>query len=368
MLRRTIIYIVGIITALAYLFSCSKDTEKVAGEGTEVTLSFYTGSMQTRASTSQEEEVADGGAIFIDSNNKPDLIILIAKAESGTDESGTIVKRYPGDGELKSSSATEAKVAFDFSDQPAGKYFVYAFGNAQGLWPMIKEGDVEPEDPNDPKIITVADLTKSEKVPTGAVLEEIRFRKLPHDVAPELINGRMPLSAEGELEVSSGKNGLVRLELLRCISKVTAEFINNSGEDLDLSNYTNRIVNICPDCGYVIKHPAVSPASALMGDLEASVPEHNTLVHDAIITRSWYVFPSEGPFTCNISFTVTVNNNDKSYSFPDLPVTDNKRVDIPCLYRNQQLYIVTRISKGFKESFNFEVLGWDEVTAQVQFD
>lgn len=353
MLRRTIIFI-GAITLLACLFSCSKDAEKGAGEGTVITLSFYTGAMQTRATT--EEEVADGGAIFLDGQGNPDLIILIADATSGN-----IVKRYPGNGELKSSSDTEAKVAFSFADKDAGNYYVYAFGNAQGLWPMIKEGD---DDTNNSKIINVADLTNSAKVPTRTVLEEIRFKKLAHDVAPELINGRMPLSAKGELEVSSGKNGQVRLELLRCISKVTAEFINNSGEDLVLSNYSNRIVNICPDCGYIIKHPAVSPGNAIMGDLEATVEGPDTLEHDSFITASWYVFPSEGPFTCNISFKA----NGTSYSFPDLPVTDDKRVDIPCLYRNQQLYIVTRISKGFKVSFNFEVADWINKTAEVQFD
>ena len=337
---------------LVCLLSCSKST----GGSSVVTLSFYTGALETRAVTPGDGDVADGGGIFRDGDGNPDLIILIADAASGS-----IVKRYPGDGDLDASSATEAKVTFSFADKAAGNYYVYAFGNAQGLWPMIKEGD---NDNDNTKILTVSDLTDPAKVPTRTVLEALRFKKLDHDVAPELIKGRMPLSAKGELVVTEGKNGQVRLELLRCIAKVTAEFINNSGENLDLSNYSNRIVNICPDCGYVIKHPAVSPESAVMGDLEATVPEHNTLVHDAIITRSWYVFPSYGPFTCDISFTA----NETSYDFPGLPVTDSKRVDIPCLYRNQQLYIVTRISKGFKVSFNFEVAGWDDVTAEVQFD
>ena len=344
-------YFAATAALLLCLLSCSKRTEG----GSEVTLSFYTGAIETRATTPGDGLVADGGGIYRDGGGNPDLIILIA------DANGDIVKRYPGDGELKSSSATEAKVAFSFADKDAGNYYVYAFGNAQGLWPMIKEGD---SDDDESKIISVDDLTNIGKVPTRYVLEELRFRKLAHDVAPELINGRMPLSAKGELEVTEGKNGQVRLELLRCIAKVTAEFINNSGEDLVLSNYSNTIVNICPDCGYIIKHPAVSPGTAIMGDLEATVDGPDTLEHDAVITASWYVFPSEGPFTCAISFTA----NGNYYDFPDLPVTDNKRVDIPCLYRNQQLYIVTRISKGFKVSFNFEVADWEEVTAEVQFD
>lgn len=351
MRRRPISYFAAATALLACLLACSKR----AGEGSVVTFSFYTGAMETRAVTPGDGDVADGGGIYRDGGGNPDLIILIADATSGT-----IVKRYPGDGDLLSSSATEAKIAFSFTDQAAGNYFVYAFGNAQGLWPMIKEGD---DDTDDTKILTVSDLTNPAKVPNRTVLEALRFKKLDSDVAPELINGRMPLSAKGELVVSAGKNGQVRLELLRCIAKVTAEFINNTGEDLDLSNYSNRIVNICPDCGYIIKHPAVSPESASMGDLEATVLEHNML-HEGSISRSWYVFPSMGPFTCNISFTA----NETDYDFPDLPVTDSKRVDIPCLYRNQQLHIVTRISKGFKVSFNFEVADWEDVAADVQFD
>ena len=355
MFRRLVTYLAAAVALLACLFSCSKDMENVAGEGTGITLSFYTGAMQTRATTPGDGVVADGGGIYQDGAGNPDLIVLIADAASGN-----IVKRFPGEGELLSLSATEARLAFSFAGNAAGNYIVYAFGNAQGLWPMIEEGQ---DDTDDSKVIYSTDLTNPAKVPSRAVLEALRFRKLGANIAPELINGRMPLSAKGELEVSSGKNGQVRLELLRCIAKVTAEFINNTGMDLDLSNYSNSIVNICPDRGYIIQHPAVSPESAVMGTLVAEVAEHNVL-HEGSISRSWYVFPSVGPYTCDISFTA----NNKQYSFPGLPVTDVKRVDIPCLYRNQQLYIVTRISRGLKVSFNFEVADWDEVEEEIQFD
>lgn len=225
---------------------------------------------------------------------------------------------------------------------------------------MIKEGD----DDNDPsKVLYAEDLTDPDKVPTRAVLEELRFKKLDANVAPELINGRMPLSAKGELVVSSGKNGQVRLELLRCIAKVTAEFINNTGETLDLDHYSHYIKNICPDNGYIIKHPAVSPASAVMGTLNATVNDHE-IVSESSLSHSWYVFPSVGPYTCDIHFTV----DEKDYTYNDLPVTNNRREDIPSLTRNQHLHIVTRISKGLKVSFNFEVANWEDVSAQVQFD
>ena len=361
MLRRKFSYIAAIIATLACLLSCSKDTENILGEGTTVTLSFYTGEMQTRATTPGDGVVADGGGIYRDGSGNPDLIILIA--EAGTP--GTIVKRYRGigtsqDGNLVSSTATEAKVAFSFAGDPAGQYVVYALGNAQGLWPMIKEGD---NDTDDSKVITVDDLMNEVKVPTWEVLESLRFRKLAPNAAPELINDRMPLSAEGELEVSSGKNGQVRLELLRCIAKVTAEFINNTGGTLDLDHYSHYIKNICPDNGYIIKHPAVSPASAVMGTLNATVNDHE-IVSESSLSHSWYVFPSVGPYTCDIHFTV----DEKDYTYNNLPVTNNRREDIPSLTRNQHLHIVTRISKGLKVSFNFEVANWEDVSAQVQFD
>ncbi len=359
MLRHLLSYLAAAIATLTCLFSCSKDTEIVLGEGTTVSLSFYTGAMQTRAITPGDGIVADGGGIYRDGDNL-DLIVLIANAETGS-----IVKRYPGDGDLELVSATavsakEAKVSFSFAGLPSGQYIAYAFGNAQGLWPMIKDGD---DDTDDTKVITVDDLTDPAKVPTREVLEALRFRKLEDDEDPKIINGRMPVSAKGELEVSSGRNGQVRLELLRCIAKVTAEFINNTGMDLDLSDYSNKIVNICPNTGYIIKHPAVAPVGAAMGTLEAKVSEHNIL-YEGSITRSWYVFPSVGPYTCDISFAA----NGTEYDFPDLPVTDSKRIDIPCLYRNQQLHIVTRISRGLKVSFNFEVADWVDKTAEVQFD
>lgn len=354
MLRR-ISYLVSAIAALACLLACSKDKESIAAEGTTVTLSFYTGAMQTRATTPGDGVVADGGGLYLDENGNPDLIILIADATSGN-----IVKRYPGQGELQQASATEAKIAFSFAGNAAGTYIAYAFGNAEGLWPMIKEDD---DDTDASKLITASDLADPNKISTREMLEGLRFQKLGANIAPELINGRMPLSAKGEIEVSSGGNGQVRLELLRCIAKVTAEFINNTGEALDISDYSNSIVNICPNTGYIIKHPAVSPASASMGTLVATVAEYNIL-KEGSISRSWYVFPSVGPYTCDIAFTT----NAKNYSFSGLPVTNSKRVDIPCLYRNQQLHIVTRISRGVQVSFNFKVADWDDVTAEVQFD
>ena len=310
--------------------------------------------MQTRATTPGDGDVADGGGIYQE-NGVPDLIMLIAEAESGN-----IVKRYPSEGELLSLSETEAKVAFSFAGNNAGDYIVYAFGNAQGLWPMIEEGQ---DDTDDSKVITVTDLMNPAKVLSRTVLEALRFRKLAPDTPPTLINERMPLSAKGELEVSSGKNGQVRLELLRCIAKVTAEFINNTGGTLDLDHYSHYINNICPDNGYIIKHPAVSPASAVMGTLNATVTDHE-IVSESSLSHSWYVFPSVGPYTCDIHFTV----DEKDYTYNDLPVTNNRREDIPSLTRNKHLHIVTRISKGLKVSFNVEVADWDEVTAAVQFD
>ena len=362
MLRRKLSYIAAAIATLACLFSCSKNTENDLGEGATVTLSFYTGGIETRAVTPGDGDIGDGGGIYLDENGKPDLIILIADANPKSTTYGNIVKRFRGigsshDGTVQSSSAKTVNVSFNFAQ--GGNYVVYALANTRGFW------DMEDADENAITVDDLMDNTEDTKVPTMAVLEDLRFKKLAANTHPTIDEAKgMPLSAEGDLVVSDGHNGQARLELLRCVARVTAEFINNSGEDLTISNYTNEIVNISPDCGYVIKHPAVSPADATMGKLIATVAGPDELKNGKSISAHWYTFPSVGPYTCNISFTA----NGKSYTFEGLPVTNNKREDIPCLFRNQQLHIVTRISKGSQVSFNFQVDDWVEKTAEVEFD
>ena len=91
-------------------------------------------------------------------------------------------------------------------------------------------------------------------------------------------------------------------------------------------------------------------------------PETETREDQASI--SWYVFPSIGPYTCDISFTL----NAEDHGYTDLPVHDDHARDISQLARNQHLTITTRIGKGKNVSFNFEVSGWDDKTETVTFN
>lgn len=325
--------------------------------GGVVTFHFATGALQTRANAPGDGEVADGGGIYA-SGGEPDLVILIAASDH------SIVKRYCGtdptsDGELQSLTDTEASIAFDFSTHPAGDYKVYAFGNTEGLWPMTSDGV---------NTLTAADLMDPAKIADETDILALQFRPFAADTAPDLVDlgdpslARLPVSACGELEVTAKKNGQVRLELVRCVAKVTAEFINNSGEALTLTDYTDSFVGICPDRGYVLPHDPDSPAGAVAGDLTA---REGSLViaNNGHVSSHWYVFPSTGPYTCDISFRIS----GTLHSYSDLPVTNSRRQDIPALARNQHIHIVTRISKGLKASFNFEVADWDEHEEEVTF-
>ena len=345
------------LVAMFTAFSCSKEKAREMPCGGVVTFHFSTGALQTRATAPGDGEVADGGGIYA-SGGSPDLVILIA----ATDHS--IVKRYCGtdpssDGELQSLTDTEASIAFDFSTHPAGDYTVYAFGNAEGLWSMTTDGS---------NTLTAADLMDPAKIADETDILALQFRPLAADTAPALVDlgnpslARLPVSAYGDLEVSSNKNGQVRLELVRCVAKVTAEFVNNSGETLTLTDFSNSYVGLCPDRGYVLPHEPDKPAGTVSGDLEASEASIS-IPNNGHISQQWFVFPGTGPYTCNVSFRV----GGTPYSYSDMPVTNSRRQDIPALARNQHLHIVTHISKGLKASFNFEVADWEEHEEEVTF-
>ena len=308
--------------------------------GGEITLRFSTvGLQQTKA--------ADGGGIAASTADasKPDLVILIA------DSQGNVVVKYPQDGSLISSTFTEeAIIKFDFSARDAGQYTVYAFGNTEGLWDMTTDGSN-----------TITDLTT---LATAAQVEALRFTDLADPSGGLAVkNSRLPLSARASLTVSTGKNGEAYLELLRCVAKVTAKFINNTGEDLALSSYTSSFRGISPNCGYVLPHDPDFPEGATTGDLSAT-EEGLDVPADAILSKDWYVFPSMGPYTSDIGFTL----GGKAYTYNDLPVTNWRAEDIPALGRNQHITIETRISKGLTVSFNFKVAAWEPHSAAVVFD
>ena len=354
--------VLSIMAALAVVtVACSCDKEE-AGHGGIVSFSLMTAAPMTRSETPGDGVVSDGGGIFI-SDGKPDLIILIANS------SGNIVKKFDGtvnglDGELHSLSDTQATVSFDFTDQNTGEFTVYAFGNARGLWSMTYDGS---------SVLSRADLINT--ISTKSQIESLHFMPLVADTTPALIEGRLPITAKGTFTVSAGNNGQVRLELLRCVAKVTSEFVNNTGEDLNLTAWQQSINGICPDRAYVLENDSFTPEGTNAGAIAASEPAVTipAYIQDpdnpeetipGHISRSWYVFPSLGPYTADISFSL----GSDTYNYTGLPITDYHRQDIMSLSRNQILHIVTRISKGLYVSFNFEVAEWQEKTEEVQFD
>lgn len=347
-----------IMSLLAILGAISCTREEVTRN--LITVNLFTGDLQTRSKTPGDGDPADGGGIFLDSGN-PDLVILLVSAGD------VVVATYP-DSEHNYSllesgaTSTSASVIFDF-DAPSladGMYTVYAFANTGGYWTMAGQGGGQ----------TAKDYLLS--LTSGTAVENLAFSPLTENTNPSVINGRLPLSAKGTVSVSNGTSD-VTLELIRCVAKVTVEFINNTEEDLTLTSFSNTFKKLCPDRGYVIRHTEDSPTGTVVGNLikgEASLSidaweDSTTQTQHGSKSQSWYVFPSTGPYTCDVSFTY----GTEDHSFTDLPVHDDHAVSIPSLGRNQHLHIVTRISKGKSVSFNFEVTQWNTpIEESVQFE
>ena len=326
--------------------------------GGTLRIVFETGAFQTKA----DPTPADGDAISITAG-VPDLVILIAR-----NSTGGIVATYPDgpviDGALEGApAATETSVSF--SGLTGGEtYTVYAFANTQGLWTM-KNGETP-----------VPDLTTIE---TAAAVEALQFRPTEDDGdagngAEDLdANGhllrkgnRLPLSAKGETTLTNAGNGEISLALKRCVAKVTAVFENQYGEDLTLTTFSNTFYHMNPATSYVVPHAEDFPVEqedADDGDISVTIPSLE-IETDQTYSSSWYVFPSNGPYTCDVSFTMA----DTPHNYPGLQVTDDHARDITQLARNQHLTITTRIGKGKQVSFSFEVSDWKPKTEKVTFN
>ena len=364
------------LIALLGIVSCQREETGHSLGGCELRIDFGTGRMLTRADTPGDGNVADGGGIYIDttdpSNPVPDLVILVANS------SGTVVATYPDDvpdEDVDSildadPSATAMSVTFLGLDE--GTYRVYAFANTGGYWDMEGQGGASAKN-------YLLSLT------TSAAVEALRFSDLfatvvasvcPNDDGANAPD-RLPLSAKGTVNVTSLHTGEVSLEMLRCVAKVTAEFINNTGDNLTLYDYCDTLKGICPNRAYVLTGNPDSPAGTLAGDIIASESSLSIPAVDPLdptelgsVSKSWYVFPSTGPYTCSVAFTLDQGGpGEKDYEFINLPVHDDHAVSIPSLPRNKHLHIVTKISQGTTVSFNFEVVGWESTyTENVLFD
>lgn len=353
--------------------SCSRVEAPAPAGGCELRIDFGTGCFVTRNGTPGDGVVADGGGIYMD-GGEPDLVILIAN-----NASGAIVGKYTDpvpDEDVDSSlepGAAGTGMSVKFTGLDEGAYTVYAFANTGGYWPMEGQG-----------VSSSSDYLLS--LSTSSAVQALRFSDLfatvPASVSPnDDVNApeRLPLSAKGTVNVSSLHTGEVTLEMLRCVAKVTTEFLNNTGENLTLYDFSNTLVGLCPNRGYVIEGSPDYPAGTLAGNLLAeessiSIPAFVDPLNPTTpgsVSKSWYVFPSSGPYTCNIGFTLFKGDPEKQhvYTYSNLPVHDDHAISIPSLPRNRHLHIVTKISKGTTVSFNFEVAGWGTpIEETVLFD
>ena len=392
MMKRLLTY--GCLLALATLLSCTREKvpAPLCAPGSTVDFSFSTIDLQaTKATTPGDGSAADGGGIAgtTADPSKPDLVILIANNISGHADYGNIVMAYPTSGTLQSSSSTQATIKFDFSAKPAGDYIVYAFGNTEGLWEMTTNGSDTYSGATLTTLTTAAQVealyfTAQSRNTVG--WEDAGYDALPaaqkYDDGLTVKNTRLPLSAKASLTVSSGKNGEAYLELIRCVAKVTAVIVNNTGSAMNLYNYKHTVHGINPTSGYVIPHEddVTGTAANLLanpcvkyGDSDLYIP----ITSDGSQTYNWYVFPSNGPYTICLTFTLNKGNPEpvdpsdppaeKTYTYNKLPITNWRAENIPALGRNQHITVTTRISKGLTVSFNFEVNEWTEHTNSVEF-
>ena len=344
-----------LLLSLLGVISCHREETPASGS---LRIVFETGAAETKAG---DGDVADGGGIAIN-DGTPDLVVLIANTSTGS-----IAAAYPSGaaivGELEGDPAsTTVSVSFN-GLIGSTSYTVYTFANTQGLWNM-------------------SDNLGS--ISTASAVEALQFTPIAADKESDgslvIKNSRLPLSAKGEVTLSSLGNGEITLPLKRCVAKVTAVFENQYGEDLTLYDFTNTFYHMLPSTGYVIPHGNDFPvAKADAEDLTAS-ESSISIQNNQSYSMSWYVFPSIGPYSCDVSFYLNSHSDSEDptydpsestnpiHEYSNLPVHDDHARDITQLARNQHLTITTRIGKGKQVSFNFEVQDWGEKTESVTFN
>lgn len=361
------------LLALIGLVSCTeKETLPTSGGGGELRIVFNTGELITK--TDPLPSWNDGSGIYIDNTTpgspSPDLVILVADASSGD-----IIGTYPSSNAKLEGTPTSTLMSVSIKGLGDGigdrSVIVFAFANTEGLWAMQVPGSPATQ---------VSDLTS---LTTKTQVESLVFTPLSANTCPELIDidpsddedvlDRLPLSARASTTVASNGNGEISLSMLRCVAKVTAEFVNNTGDDLTLYGFYNSFIGMCPTSGFVMagSNPDIAGSTGNLIGEEASL----FIAQESSLPKSWYVFPSTGPYTCDVHFwlneTDYLSNNTSSedyFSYSGLEVHDDHARDLTILKRNQHLHIVTRISKGLAVSFSFQVKNWTSKTETVEFN
>ncbi len=353
MMKKVSLILLATSLALAAGVSCREKEEITDVTPGDVVISFSSAVPVTRAGATGDENVADGGGIFIDGGN-PDLYIAIANYQ------GNVIATYTGtdtaDAEKIDASVTQVSIRFK-NITNSGEYTVYALANTyidgtDGIWGAP------------------ANASEWEALTTTADLDNLVITDPGEDPMKLTISDRMPLSAKGTLTISENLNGHVELEMLRCVGKVGFKFKNETDESITLTDCVVQIKDIRPTEGYLFPRP---------GDDATGTPRTISLNKSSIViaggtTTDLYdmqlVFPSIAParavgnrYFCDISFTY----GGVSKAFTDLPIHDKMSQDIQALGRNQYLQIETRINKGNDISFNFEVIDWTRKQEEIIF-
>lgn len=362
MLYRT--YLATMLAALLLLFgSCTHNDPQPVGDGV-ITVTVQNTTVLTKSNLSE------GLAIDVDGSRIPDLLVVITNSDGDfvawwpDDYYGAMTTGYSSECENNTyvASTPVSESSIFFTGPTRGTYTVYAVANINGL-----------PDAAQTALLNATDASDLESIQLSVASGEPDFDDL------------MPLTAKGTLTVNSSSNGQIDLQLKRPVARVTLILHNQTGEALDVHACSVTIPGMNPSRGYLFER-ATDYVSGY--DRSVSIVGTDPLVftENRCTLEVKQVFPSTAPaqtlgnrYLCSIEFRVTnpgdtYDSSDtdtyRALEFPDLPVHDNRSADIPYLKRNQQLNIVTRITKAAANhdvSFNFEVQSWTVLNNYVEF-
>lgn len=333
------------VLLLSGIFSCTKQEEIPSAAGGEVAITFST-APQTKATTPGDGVAADGGGIYVDGSDNPDLHVFLFNTSDGS-----LAARYPDPlSGVPASCATHTATTATllFKDVPEGSYTVYAVANTEGsgAWGM-------------------SGFSAWTAISNASDLEALTFTPLSAGAHP-VVTDRLPLSAKGNLSVSSRHTGEVSLELLRCVGKVTLELLDQTDNGLSLTNLSVTLHNMSATTGYLIPHDPDQPAGAGYGNITIGDP--SVTFTDKKASYPTLVFPQAEDehrcYSCDISF----ESGGVSKSFTGLPIQNYRAENVASLLRNQNLVIQIRISEKPTVSFNFQFGDWTHLDESVTFD
>lgn len=316
--------------------------------------------------------LSDGSLIAVGADKKPDLAVALANSDGDLiawwpqDFWGTMAGQYDSDLDVSTYVANTpvSESTIFFTGPTRGTYTVYAIANKAGL--------------------SADTITAIKAATTVSALDALTLSVASGQ--PDF-GGCMPLTAKGTLSVNSSSNGVVDLDLLRPVARVSLTFRNLTGnDDLEIRTCQATIQDMNPLGGYLF-----SKATDYLtgGDRDLVLQNGGPLVFEdyKATVADIKVFPSVAPtqmvgsrYLCTIVFRVTkegktydAGDSDTyhEYTFPDLAVHDSRSQDIQYVKRNQHLKIETRITKrvaAHDVSFNFEVQSWDTSDNYVVFD